>query len=151
MFEFADVKTAKAVVNYELTRNKVVYSDYITANEVTLDNVSSHVAALQGLAFPDFDSKTADDDAKYARKAFGNRVRNGLNTHLGKVVPSKAEPAAPSTGYDDTQEDAETLSTGTPVRVPADDLRAALVAAQAAGMTRDEILDVVSDAVAVAA
>lgn len=103
MFEFTDVKTAKAVVNYETGRNKVVYSEYIAANGVTLDNVSAHVAGLQSLAFPTFDAKTASDEDKYARKSFGSRVRNGLNTHLGKVVPSKAAKVETA---DESDEDA---------------------------------------------
>lgn len=100
MTAFLDLKSARAVVAYETTRNKVVYAKYIAANEVTLDNVSAHVLALQGLAFPDFDKATATDEEKYARKSFGNRVRNGLNTHLGKVVPSKREETTDASAAD---------------------------------------------------
>lgn len=152
MTAFLDIKSARAVVAYETTRNKVVYAKYIAANEVTLENVSAHVAALQGLAFPKFDAKTATDEEKYARKSFGNRVRNGLNTHLGKVVPSKRE----ETGVDghpidpETGEDIPSAPAATVEATPAQALSIALQAAQAAGMTRDEILAVVADVVAVA-
>ena len=148
MTAFLDIKSARAVVAYETTRNKVVYSKYIEANEVTLDNVSAHVAALQGLAFPKFDAKSATDEEKYARKSFGNRVRNGLNTHLGKVVPSKREESpAPEQGAGDAEEGAESAPAATVEATPAQALSIALQAAQAAGMTRDEILAVVADVV----
>jgi hypothetical protein len=145
-----DLKSARAVVAYETTRNKVVYDKYIAANGVTLETVSAHVKALQELAFPDFDAKTADDETKYARKSFGNRVRNGLNTHLGKVVPSKREETtdAEETATDG-EESAESAPTATVEATPAQSLALALQAAQAAGMTRDEILAVVADVVAV--
>jgi hypothetical protein len=151
MTAFLDIKSARAVVAYETTRNKVVYDKYIAANEVTLDNVSAHVAALQGLAFPNFDAKTATDEEKYARKSFGNRVRNGLNTHLGKVVPSKREETADAETAADGEEAAESAPTATVEATPAQALSLALQQAQAAGMTRDEILAVVADVVAVAA
>ena len=141
-----DLKSARAVVTYETTRNKVVYDKYIAANAVTLDNVSDHVKALQALAFPTFDAKTATDEEKYARKAFGNRVRNGLNTHLGKVVPSKREETTDASTDTDGE---ETAPTATVEATPAQSLALALQAAQAAGMTRDEILAVVADVVAV--
>lgn len=106
MFEFTDRKTAVALVKYERDRNRVVYPEYIAANGVTLDNVGEHVAALQALAFPDFDPKTADDEAKYVRKTFGNRVRNGLNFHLGKRPEARQEaPEAPQ-GDEGTDEGA---------------------------------------------
>lgn len=143
-----DLKSARAVVAYETTRNKVVYDKYIAANAVTLENVSDHVKALQALAFPKFDPKTADDAEKYARKSFGNRVRNGLNTHLGKIVPSKREETAGETATDG-EEGTEETATATVGATPAQSLALALQAAQAAGMTRDEILAVVADVVAV--
>jgi hypothetical protein len=149
MTAFLDIKSARAVVAYETTRNKVVYAKYIAANQVTLDNVSAHVAALQGLAFPKFDAKTATDEEKYARKSFGNRVRNGLNTHLGKVVPSKREETADTETATDAEESAESAPAATVEATPAQSLAFALQAAQAAGMTRDEILAVVADVVAV--
>lgn len=105
-----DLKSARAVVAYETTRNKVVYDKYIAANAVTLENVSDHVKALQALAFPKFDPKTADDAEKYARKSFGNRVRNGLNTHLGKIVPSKREETAGETATDGEEGTEETAT-----------------------------------------
>lgn len=77
-------KTAMSVVRYVRDRGRVVYTDYIAEHGVTLDTVGAHVAALQSLAFPKFDSKTATDADKMARKYFGNTVRNGLNYTLGK-------------------------------------------------------------------
>lgn len=146
-----DLKSARAVVAYETTRNKVVYDKYIAANAVTLDNVSDHVKALQALAFPEFDPKTADDAEKYARKSFGNRVRNGLNTHLGKVVPSKRDETTDAESATDGDESAESASPATVTATPAQTLAFALQAAQAAGMSRDEILAVVADVVEISA
>lgn len=147
MFEFTDKKSAVALVKYERDRSKVVYADYIAANGVTLDNVSEHVAALQALAFPDFDPKTADDESKYVRKTFGNRVRNGLNFTLGKRPEAKDERAETASTEEaapenDVPEDAITVPA-----TPAQALAIALQTAQAAGMTRADILAVVADVV----
>lgn len=146
-----DVKSARALVKYERDRSKVVYSTYIAANAVTLDTVSDHVKALTDLAFPGF-VKGADAEVSADRKAFMNRVRNGLNHTLGKhrVDAAAREETAETTDTVEDQGDAETLSTGAPVRTPADDLRDALRAAADAGMTRDEILDIVADYLPVA-
>lgn len=83
--------SAAAVVALETRGNKVVYSRYISDHGVTLDTVSDHVAALADLAIS---SKVLDGDDKVAVKGFKNRVRNGLNSNLGKVSPSKVEPTA---------------------------------------------------------
>lgn len=103
-----DPKTAKAVVHYEKTRNKIVYGDYITANDVTLENVGKHVKALTDLAYPNVkpDAKAPKDSVEYAAKCFNNRVRNGLNHNLGKT-PTKGEPS----GHLLTSEGVERLAT----------------------------------------
>lgn len=114
MFEFTDKKSAVALVKYERDRNRVVYAEYIASNKVTLDNVADHVQALAGLAFPKFDHKTADEDAKRERKAFCTRIRNGLNYRLGKTS-KRAETAAPEQGAGDGAETPESGAEGVEV------------------------------------
>lgn len=103
-----DRKSAVALVKYERDRSKVVYSTYIEANSVTLDTVSDHVKALTELAFPEF-VKGADAEVSANRKAFMNRVRNGLNHTLRKWEADAAARAesteTTSTGEDETGED----------------------------------------------
>ena len=131
-----DLKSARAVVAYETTRNKVVYDKYIAANAVTLENVSDHVKALQALAFPKFDPKTADDAEKYARKSFGNRVRNGLNTHLGKIVPSKREETA-TDGEEGTEETATVEAESAPATLTVADMSTTGLASLAEDVIRE--------------
>lgn len=80
-----DVKTAKAVVRHEKGRNKIVYSDYIAANGVTVDTITEHARALRELAYPNVkpSSRADRDTVEYKANAFWTRVRNGLNDNLG--------------------------------------------------------------------
>lgn len=138
-----DRKTAVALVKYERDRNKVVYPEYIAANAVTVDTVSAHVAALQALAFPTFDPKTADDEDKYVRKTFGNRVRNGLNFHLGKRPERKAPEQDSDADGESTEveESTEAEVTVTPVGA----FVAAVEAFRAAGYSLSDARAVLAD------
>lgn len=140
-----DRKSAVALVKYERDRSKVVYSTYIAANEVTLETVGAHVKALTDLAFPGF-VKGADEEISAARKSFMNRVRNGLNHTLGKHRVDAAARAESEEAATDAS-DGEEAAPATVEATPAQSLAFALQAAQAAGMTRDEILAVVADVV----
>ena len=79
--------SARAVVDHATRAERIVYSTFISDHGVTLDTVGEHVAALAELAI-DMKRIAADDKAEIKR--FKNKIRNGLNTHLGKVVPSKS-------------------------------------------------------------
>ena len=143
-----DKKSAQALVKFERDRSKVVYSDYIANNGVTLDNVADHVQALAGLAFPKFDQKTADDDAKKERKAFCTRVRNGLNYRLGKTS-KRAESDAPEQegreGADDAENGPENGEESPTVTLtPEESLRMAIRALIGSGMSREDVLTIVS-------
>lgn len=80
--------SARAVVTHATRGERIVYSTYIADHDVTLDTVGEHVQSLAALAVK-MHAIPADD--KVALKNFKNKVRNGLNTHLGKVVPSKSD------------------------------------------------------------
>lgn len=82
--------SARAVVTLETKGSRIVYSRYISDHGVTLDTVGEHVAALAELAVS---LRAVDGDDKPAVKNFKNKVRNGLNSNLGKVVPSKDDAA----------------------------------------------------------
>lgn len=73
--------SARAVVVLNTRADKIVYSAYISEHGVTLDTVGEHVQALAALAV---EMRAVDGDDKAAVKCFKNRVRNGLNRHLGK-------------------------------------------------------------------
>lgn len=96
--------SARAIVRLHTDGEKIVYSAYISDHGVTLDTVSDHVASLRDLAVTMNRIDAAD---KVALKRFSDKVRNGLNTHLGKVVPSKADSTAllTSLGKAATKED----------------------------------------------
>jgi len=86
--------SARAVVRLATSADKVVYSAYIAEHNVTVDTVGEHVASLADLAVSLYSAKTGlgvDPADKVALKNFKNKVRNGLNTNLGKVVPSKGQ------------------------------------------------------------
>lgn len=74
--------SARAVVTYATKGDRLVYGNYIAEHGVTLDNVSEHVAALAALAI---DLKAIDANDKYEVKCFKNKIRNGLNSNLGKT------------------------------------------------------------------
>lgn len=135
-----DRKSAVALVKYERDRSKVVYADYIAANGVMLETVSDHVKALQELAFPGFESKTAEDDVKYARKQFGNRIRNGLNFTLGKHLQPKEEAPAAEESAEEAEEAEEAPEGAVTVSDAVQGLEAALVAARDAGVDRDAVM-----------
>lgn len=78
--------SARAVVKLESRGKKIIYSRYIADHGVTLETVSEHVQSLAALAI---ELDEIDPNDKAALKAFKTRVRNGLNTNLGKTVPSK--------------------------------------------------------------
>lgn len=144
-----DVKTARALVKFERDRSKVVYADYITANAVTVETVGAHVKALQDLAFPKFDAATATDEEKYARKSFGNRIRNGLNHTLGKRTPSQRDETADAS-TEATEEPApenDVPADAIVVSVPAafDALEAAVKGAHAAEMSLSAVLALVHE------
>lgn len=91
--------SARAIVTFATNGERIVYSRYVADSGVTLDTVGEHVAALAALAVEmkatDSDGVTLLADDKDALKRFKNKIRNGLNTHLGKVVPSKQDDDAP--------------------------------------------------------
>ena len=145
-----DRKSAAALVRYERDRSRIVYAEYIAANDVTLETVSEHVKALAELAFPDF-TPDASDDVKAERKGFMNRVRNGLNHRLGKRTPSQEATTASAGAVEETAEEASQTSDNGTVTVavgetPAEAIHRAIQAAYAAGLTRDDILAAVEGA-----
>lgn len=76
--------SARAVITHARKAERIVYSAYIADHSVTLETVSEHVKALTEMA------ATMEPFAdKKDQKRFTDKIRNGLNTHLGKVVPSK--------------------------------------------------------------
>lgn len=82
-----DRKSALTVVRFERDRHAIVYPGYIAANGVTLDTVAAHVKALTELAFPGVKAASRAEAGTPERLAhgFACRVRNGLNSNLGKV------------------------------------------------------------------
>lgn len=135
MSTITDVKTARALVKFERDRNTVVYAEYIAANAVTLETVSDHVKALAELAFPGFTPDSTDEE-KAERKAFMNRVRNGLNHRLGKRTPSQ-EAATASTEPEETAEEHDTLPEVQSLTAAVAGLERALIAARDAGLDRE--------------
>lgn len=79
--------SAKAVVRLEGPVKKIVYSRYIADHGVTLETVPEHVQSLAALAI---ELDEVDPDDKVALKGLKTRFRNGLNSNLGKVSPSKS-------------------------------------------------------------
>lgn len=139
-----DSKSARALVKYERDRSKVVYSEYIAANAVTLDTVSEHVAALAEMAYPGVDPRTAPEDVKAERKGFMNRVRNGLNYRLGKAEADRAAREA-STGQEDAGEAAESDEGATVTVTPVGAFLAAVEAFHAAGYSLSDARAVIAD------
>lgn len=86
-----DTKTATALIRAERDRHTVVYGDYIAANGVTLETVKDHAKELTALAFKGVKpaSRAAHGTPEYAANAFRTRIRNGLNSNLGKPKAAK--------------------------------------------------------------
>lgn len=84
---FSDIKTARAVVNYE-NKGAIVYSDFVKANGVNVDNYKQFKSALGLLAFPDL--KPSD----LPRKSFESKVYKGLQRALGITGSKVARPVA---------------------------------------------------------
>lgn len=92
MTTILDVTTAKAVIRYETTRNAEVYSDYIAANDVTVDTIGAHALAVAMLKYPEAKPSSRADQGTddYRAHVLRSAVRNGLKRNMG-VGPVKAE------------------------------------------------------------
>lgn len=83
-----DVKTATAVVTMvknQLKNETGKYGAYVTANNVTPENVAEHVKALREQAFPGIkaDGRAEQGTPERNAKKFADKVRLGLRTAIG--------------------------------------------------------------------
>lgn len=85
-----DDKTAVTLHGAVRNTTPKAYDKYISEHGVTVETVGEHVKALADLSES---IRPFAADGRDSRKNFCNTVRNGLNTHLGKVVPSKSATA----------------------------------------------------------
>ena len=68
-----------------------VYRKYADLNEVTVENISAHVAALTKNAYPGVVPGSRPENTQIEReaKAFKDKVRLGLRRALGDVKPKR--------------------------------------------------------------